>query len=134
MRWELWGYHCITTREAGGGVDDACTGLGDADSDEAGLAMEMESEIELAGSESRADVAPKDESAGIAVGLEAEIGRLIQELRIKMKAWHGGDPARREFWADVGRSDSNRLRTSANRQTVALRGVSEQVGEARTSG
>ena len=49
-----------TTVEAGGGVDDARTGLGDADSDVdgTGLATEDESGAELAGSESRADVAP----------------------------------------------------------------------------
>ena len=44
-------------------MDDACTSLGDADSYKAGLAMEVESRAEMAGSESRADVALKDESA-----------------------------------------------------------------------
>jgi hypothetical protein len=34
----------------------------------------------------------------------------------------------------VGWSDSDRLRTSADQQTMAPRGASEQVGEARTSG
>ena len=43
-------------------------------------------------------------------------------------------PSRREFWADVGRRDSDRLRTSADQQTMAPRGASKQVGEARTSG
>ena len=58
--------------EASGGVDDACTGLGDADSDGTGLVMEIKSGAELAGSESRADVAPKDESAGIEADWKAE--------------------------------------------------------------
>ena len=68
--------------EAGGGVDDAHTGLGDADSDETGLAMEVESEAEMAGSESRADVAPKDESAGIAADWAAEVRRMIEEAKV----------------------------------------------------
>ena len=46
-------------------MDDSHTGLGDADYDGAGLAMEVESGAGMAGSESRADVALKDESAGI---------------------------------------------------------------------
>ena len=54
-----------TTTEAGGGVDDARTGFGDADGDGAGLAMWAELGAELAGSEFGADVAPKDESVGM---------------------------------------------------------------------
>ena len=61
-----------TTTEAGGGVDDARTGLGDADGDGAGLAMEAEPGAELAGSEFRADVARKDESVGMAKKLDDE--------------------------------------------------------------
>ena len=48
-----------TTTEAGGGVDDARTGLGDADGDGASLAVEAEFGAALAGSESRADVAAR---------------------------------------------------------------------------
>ena len=61
--------------EASGGVDDACTSLGDANSNKAGLVMEVKSEAEMAasGSESRADVALKDESAGIAADWTAEV-------------------------------------------------------------
>ena len=58
------------TVEAGGGVGDARTGLGDADSDRLSLAMKVEFGAEFSGSESRADVAPKDEPAGIAGGLD----------------------------------------------------------------
>ena len=49
-----------TAMEAGDGVDDACAGLSDADSDESSLAMKVEFGAEFAGSESRADAAPKD--------------------------------------------------------------------------
>ena len=59
--------------EASGGVNYACTSLGDANSNKAGLAMEVKSEAEMAGSESRADVALKDESAGIAADWTAEV-------------------------------------------------------------
>ena len=59
---------------------------------------------------------------------------MIEEAKIKLKARGEGDPARREFWADVGRRDSDRPRTSADRQTMAPRGASQQVGEAGTSG
>ena len=52
------------------------------------------------------------------------------ELKVR-----GYDPERRrKFWADVGRRDSDRLRTSADQQTMAPKGASKQVGEARTSG
>ena len=61
-----------TTGKADGGVDDAHTGLGDADSDGASFAMEAELGAELTGSESRADVAPKDESVGMADELDYE--------------------------------------------------------------
>ena len=43
------------------------------------------------------------------------------------------DGAEEEFWADVGRC-SDRLRISADQQTMAPRGASEQVGKAKTSG
>ena len=55
-----------TTPEASSGVDNACTRLSDADSNKASLAVAAEFGAALAGSESRADVAPKDESAGTA--------------------------------------------------------------------
>ena len=58
---------------------------------------------------------------------------MIEEVKIKLKAQHGGGSAG-EFWVDVGRSDSDRLRTSADRQTMAPRGAAEQVGEARKPG
>jgi hypothetical protein len=52
--------------EAGGGEDDARTGLSDADGDGASLAAEAGFGAALAGSESRADVAAKDSFALIA--------------------------------------------------------------------
>ena len=61
-----------TTTEAGGGIDDARTGLGDADIDGSSLAAEAGFGAELAGSEFRADVAPKEESVGMADELECE--------------------------------------------------------------
>ena len=39
-------------RAEGTGVDDTCTGLGDADNDRTGLVIEAKSEAEKAGSES----------------------------------------------------------------------------------
>jgi hypothetical protein len=122
-----------TTEKADGGVDDAHTGHGDADGDEAGSAMEVEFGAELAGSESRADVALKDGSAGIAAEWAAGDRRRIKVARIESKARHGGGSAG-ESWADVDRSDSDRFRASADQQTMAPKGASEQVGEARTSG
>ena len=71
------------TMEAGGGVDDTRTGLGDADNDGTGLAMEAESEAEMAGSESRADVAPKNESVGIAAAADDGLRRRLEELRFR---------------------------------------------------
>ena len=68
-----------TTTEAGGGVDDARTGPGDADGDGAGLAMGAELGAELAGSEFRADLAPKDESVGMAKKLDDESMQLVVE-------------------------------------------------------
>jgi hypothetical protein len=41
---------------------------------------------ELAGSESRADVALKDESAGIEADFAAKVQRMIEEANIKLKA------------------------------------------------
>jgi hypothetical protein len=95
--------------------------------------MEVELGAEVAGSESRADVAPKDESAGIVADWAAGDRRRIEEAKIKSKARHGRGLAG-EFWVDVGWSDSDRLRISADQQTMAPRGASEQVGETRTSG
>ena len=68
------------------------------------MAVEAEFGAALAGSESRADVATKDESAGTAAEWRiAEAIRMIEEVRIQLRARDEGDPARREFWADVGR-------------------------------
>ena len=101
-----------TTTEAGGGIDNARTGLGDADSDGARLAVEAEFGAALAGSESRADVAPKDEFAFLAaVYGRAEARRMCKEMtaRGELKA-RGVDPAaRRGFWVDVDRRDSDRF-------------------------
>jgi len=120
-----------TTTEAGGGVDDARTGLGDADGDGASLAVEAEFGAALAGSESRADVYPRSRFASLAAMFEKD--RKEMKAREELKA-RGGDPERRrKFWADVGRRDSDRLRTSADQQTMAPRGACEQVDEARTS-
>ena len=67
----MWG---ATTTEAGGGVGNACTSPGDADSNGAGLAMGAELGAELAGSEFGADVtvALKDRSVGMAEKLDDE--------------------------------------------------------------
>ena len=71
-----------TTTEAGGGVDDARTGLGDADSGGTSWAAVAEFISKLTGSESRADVAPKDESVGMADELECEsMRRRAREFR-----------------------------------------------------
>ena len=123
-----------TTTEAGGGVDDARTGLGDADSDGASLAVEAEFGAALAGSESRADVDPRSTFALVAAMWMQQEDRKEMKARGELKA-RGDDPERRrKFWADVGRRDSDRLRTSADQQTMAPRGASEQVGKAKTSG
>ena len=83
-----------TTTEAGSGVDVARTGLGDADSDRASLAVEAEFGTALAGSESRADVAPKDELADILDGrAKAMIGKEIRRA-MRMSKARGGDPGR----------------------------------------
>ena len=50
-----------TTTEASSRVDDACTSLGNADSSRVSLAVEAEFDAKLTGSESRVDVALKDE-------------------------------------------------------------------------
>ena len=97
------------------------------------MAMEVKSGAEVAGSESRVDVAPKDESAGVAADFPAKVRQMIEEAKIKLKAQHGGSSVVK-FWADVGQSSSDRLRTSADRQPMAPKGASAQVGEARTSG
>ena len=122
--------------EAGSGVDDARTSPGDANSDRASLAVEAEFGAALAGSESRADVAPKDDFAFLA----AVYGRAEAKRICKLKAQgelkaQGDDPAqRRKFWADVGQRNSDWLQTSADQQMMAPKGASKQVGEARTSG
>ena len=96
-----------TTMEAGSGVDDACTSLSDADSNRTGLAMEIQSGAALAGSESRADVALKDESAGTVVALRAKTRQMHKEMRIWLKA-QDCDPAQMNpFWAYGGWCNSN---------------------------
>ena len=63
------------------------------------MATEVESGAEMAGSESRVDVAPKDESAGIAADWRAEVRRMIEEAKIKMKQmlkdWEVKNPGRK---------------------------------------
>ena len=87
-------------------VDDSDTSLSDANNNRTGLVMEVESGAELAGSESRADVALKDESACVAADWAAVDQQRIKEMEIKLKAQHGGGLVG-EFWADVGQSDSD---------------------------
>ena len=71
-----------TTVEAGGEVDNALTGPGDADNDGTSLATEVEFGADLAGSESRADVAPKDESVGIAEDPEDKLWPMNRAMQI----------------------------------------------------
>ena len=126
-----------TTMEAGGGVDDARTGLGDAAIDGPSLAVEAEFGAALAGSEPGTDVVPRSTFAFLAAMYgKAAVRRDRKEMEARggSKA-RGDDPERRrKFWADVGRRDSDRLWTSADQQTMAPKGASMQVGEARTSG
>ena len=113
-----------TTTEAGGGEDDARTGLGDADGDGASLAAEAGFGAEVAGSEFRAEVAPKDESVGMADELECE----SMQRRAK------------EFWRFGGQASEDRQRGGARIRTfgaleaMAPRGASEQGGKAKMSG
>ena len=79
-----------TTTEAGGRIDDACTSLGDADIDGSSLAAEAGFGAEVAGSDFRADVAPKEESVGMADELECESVR---------RRWNA---MRRWVWAHFG--------------------------------
>ena len=97
------------------------------------LVSEVVPQAVLVSSESRVDVALKDESAGTAADWRAEAIQMLKEVKIQLRAQDEGDPAWQEFWTDVGQHDSDRLRTSANQQTMAPRGASEQVGEARMS-
>ena len=65
---------------------------------------------------------------------EAKARRIRKEMKARGEwkvRWAG--PALNEFWADVGRC-SDRLRASADQQTMAPKGASEQVGKAETSG
>ena len=55
------------------------------------LQLVAESGAEVAGSESRADVAPKDESVSIVADPDDELRRRLEELRIKAKARQIGD-------------------------------------------
>jgi hypothetical protein len=125
-----------TTTEAGGGVDDARTGLGDADSDGASFAVEAEFGAALAGSESedRRLIARIRE-----VWKECQVKEAMIKAKAKAKAKtrHGGGSAvvgLPEFWADVDRRGGDRFRTFGAQQTMAPRGASEQVGKAKTSG
>jgi hypothetical protein len=89
------------TTEAGNGVDDAHTGLSDANSDRTSLTMEVEFGAELAGSESRADVTLKDELVGIVDDLEiwfmstSQAKSQAEEILAHLKAMNqdGGGPA-----------------------------------------
>ena len=119
-----------TTTEAGGGVDDARTGLGDADGDGASLAVEAEFGAALSGS--RADVAVMWPRLVWVYG-EAKARRIRKEMKARGEWKARWDGAEEEFWADVGRC-SDRLRTSADQQTMAPKGASMQVGKAKTSG
>ena len=88
--------------EASGGVDNTRTGLGGADNNRTGLAMEAEAGAEMAGSESRADVAPKDELVGTVAAVDDDLTPRLEELRIKASlakqidgglAWRAGSGA-----------------------------------------
>ena len=72
-----------TTVEVGGGINDTHIGLNGTDNDGTGLAMEAEFGAKMAGSESRAGVAPKDESAGIVAATDNELRRIVEDLRMK---------------------------------------------------
>ena len=92
-----------TTTEAGGGVDDARTGPSDADIDRSSLAAEAGFGAEVAGSESRADVALKDESVGVVGSLGGkatleEVLAAVLDLKATLKA-SGSDVA--EFSAEA---------------------------------
>ena len=119
-----------TTTEAGGGVDDARTGLGDADGDGASLAVEVEFGAALSGS--RADMAVMWPRLVWVFG-EAKARRIRNEMKARGEWKARRDGAEEEFWADVGRC-SDQLRISADQQTMAPKGASEQVGKAKTSG
>ena len=124
------------TAVADDGVNDAHIGFNSTNSDGKDLATEARSGAGVAGSESRADVALKDEPAGVVADIEAGEGerqRAIRFLRDKMRL-EASRSGRQQFWADVGWSGSSRLQTSANSQTMAPRGASEWMGEAGMSG
>ena len=123
-----------TMTEAGGGVDNACTGFSNATINRPGLAMEAEFGVVLAGLESRVDVAVKDSFALVAaVYGEAKARRMHKEMKAQGEWKVRWDSlVRREFWADVGWC-SDQLRTSADQQTMAPRGASEQVGKVKMS-
>ena len=95
--------------------------------------MAVEAEFGAALSGSRAEVAAMGRRLVWMYG-EAKARRIRKEMKARGEwkvRWAG--PARSEFWADVGRC-SDRLRTSADQQTMAPKGASEQVGKAKTSG
>ena len=86
-------------------IDDSDTGLSDADNDGAGLAMEVESGAEMAGSESRVDVAPKDESASIVAAIKEEQRGLMEEARAAV-ALHASEARERIGLAGVAQSSA----------------------------
>ena len=104
VRWSGGGSRA-TTLWAGKVIDDSHTGLGDADNDGAGLATEVESGAEMAGSESRADVAPKDESAGIAAAIKEERRRFMEEAEA-VAALHASEARERKGLAGVAKSSA----------------------------
>ena len=110
-QWHSGGY-VTYTEVTDDEVDDAHIDLNNTDNDGKDPATEAESGAEMAGSESKADVAPKDGSASIVAdcgGAEAdECARAIRLLRDESRLKTGvGDG--QQFWADVDRSSSNRL-------------------------
>jgi hypothetical protein len=124
------------TTEAGGGVDDARTGLGDsvdADSDGTSLATEVEFGAELAGSESRADVAPKDEPVGIVEDPEiwfmspsrvkSRAGEILAQLKA-MNRGGGGSAEVAESCAGVISSEGDAASSDEIFESGALEWVS----------
>ena len=111
-RWQVqWsgGSSGATTLWAGKATDNPDTSLGDADSDRAGLAMEVESGAELAGSESRLDVALKVESAGVAAVMESEQRRLMEEAEAAAALHADNKAQRRGGLAGVAKSSAGTI-------------------------
>ena len=102
-----------TTVEADGGVEDTHIGFDDTNDDGTDLAMEAESGADVAGSESRADVAPKDEPAGVVADFGAGEDELQRAFRFLRQKWKQQE-VRQQCWADVDWSCSSLLRISAD--------------------